>query len=302
MAPSSRPPATLRTCSFCDASLGWVVSGDIRCGQCGSINRIEAIHAPDDNQFRGDIDDKNAKTVRLISLVFASIFLGGVVYAVHQGLSKLTPKVYDEPPQPIYRAANLHDLGDPAAVITPIDPAGLSKLSAFDPIAALPWFENLARTWSTDARLVSLELHGVRALGTLDVATPGSDPFVRYQFASKARSLVAKKLAKANATLAWSAIDVVLKRGVMTASVVANASEDRDPSPAVFECGIPQLIDMWRTKGLSSRPTYDVELEDGRGPKLDYVWQSKDDHLAPIGTDCRFRLPPEPDRQKSRGQ
>jgi phage FluMu protein Com len=278
------------TCSFCGATLRNVAFSEAQCPQCGAKNRFDAKHdATDQKLYRENVGTWYSRLVRGLGFVFAAMFLGFLLYFLREMEYKIRPKVYEEAPPPTYRAADLHELGDPVTEISPIDPSGLGSLTALDPLAHLLWFENLARTWSPDARLVALELHGVRVLGTLDVGSPASDPYVRYQFASKARAVVAKKLAKANASLAWSAIDLVLKRGLLKASVVTNASEDRDSTPVTFACGIPQLVDMWRSRGMSSKEAYNLELDDVRGPKQDLVWESKDDHLTPIGIDCHFR-------------
>jgi hypothetical protein len=278
------------TCSFCGAPLRNVAFAEARCAQCGGINRIDSEKGTTDQKlYRENVGSWYSRLVRVLGFVLAAMFFGFLLYFLRQMEYKLRPKVYEEAPPPTYHAADLHDLGDPATDIGPIDPSGLGSLEALDPLGHLLWFENLARTWSPDARLVSLELHGVHALGTLDVGAPAGDPYVRYQFASKARAVVAKRVAKANASLAWSAVDIVLKRGLMKATVVTNASEDRDPIPLSFGCGIPQLMDMWRSKGMSSKEAYNVELDDSRGAKQDFVWKSKDEVMTPIGIDCRFR-------------
>jgi hypothetical protein len=273
-------------CSFCSAPLGPTTFGQAQCPKCGSVNRFDVPQTVTDQRlYRENVGSAHSWWVRGIGFVLSVTFCGLLV----KYLLGFVPKVYEEPPPPAYHAADLHDLSDRLMEIGPIDPSGLGSLAAFDPIAHLPWFENLARTWSPDARLVTLELHGVRALGTLDIATPASDPYVRYEFASKARGALAKQMAKTSAAASFSAIDIVLKRNLMRALLVNSASEDRDPAPLQFGCGIPQLIDMWRSKGLAPKATYNLELDDSRGPKPDFLWHSIDLEVSCIGLDCRFR-------------
>jgi hypothetical protein len=278
-------------CSFCSAPLKNIAFGEARCAHCGAMNRLDDAQGPTDKRlYKTQVGSSYSKWVRGIGFVAAFAFLASILLVLRTLQNRLFPPVVPEAPLPKYRPADLHALGEPDTEITPIDPSGLGALEALDPLARLLWFENLARSWSPDARLVTLELHGVRPLGTLDVGTPGSAPYVRYTFASKARSVEARRMAKMNATSqAWSAIEIVLKRGLMRASVVTNSNEDRDPVPVVFGCGIPQLVDMWRQKGMAHKDAYNMELDDTRGPKEDLGWQSLDESVPRIGNDCRFR-------------
>jgi hypothetical protein len=280
-------------CSFCSAPLKNIAFGEARCTHCGAMNRLDGPQPVTDKRLhKAQSGSSYSKWVRGIGFVVALGFLASILFFLRTMQNRLFPPPVAEAPLPKYRPADLHALGEPEPEMSPIDPSGLGALEALDPIARLPWFETLARTWSPDARLVALELHGVRALGTLDVGSPAADPYVRYAFASKARADAARRMAKLGAATpatSWNAIEIVLKRGLMRASVINNPSDDREPAPIVFGCGIPQLVDMWRSRGLGAKEAYNLELDDPRGPKPDYVWRSVDDRLPLIGKDCRFR-------------
>jgi hypothetical protein len=283
-------PAPL--CSFCSAPLRNVAFSEARCAHCGAMNRLDGPQPVTDKRLhKAQSGSSYSKLVRGIGFVVAVAFFISLSFFARTLYERVIPPPAPEAPLPKFRPADLHALGDPQTEMSPIDPSGLGALEALDPLARLAWFENLARTWSPDARLVTLELHGVRVLGTMDVGSPGADPYVRYAFASKSRADATRRMAKLGApsTGAWNAIEIVLKRGLMRASVINNPSDDRDPAPVVFGCGVPQLVDMWRSRGLGSKTAYNLELDDPRGPKADYSWQSLDDRVPRIGSDCRFR-------------
>jgi len=279
-------------CSFCSAPLKNIAFSEARCTHCGAMNRLDGPQPVTDKRLhKAQSGTSYSKWVRGIGFVVACAFLGSILLALRTLENRVFPPPVPEAPLPKYRPADLRALGEPAPEISPIDPSGLGALEAFDPLAHLAWFETLARSWSPDARLVALELHGVRASGAMDVGSPAADPYVRYAFASKSRADAARRMAKLGAppATAWNAIDIVLKRGLMRATVINNPSDDRDPAPVVFACGIPQLVDMWRSRGLGAKEAYNLELDDPRGPKPDYTWQSLDERLPHIGNDCRFR-------------
>jgi hypothetical protein len=271
------------TCKTCSALLSSDY-GEQRCTFCGTLNRHDAptvgTQKVESLGLGGFYSSWITRTVMALSLIACAAFLIDILH--------IRPKVEPVPVLPVV-PADLKDLGVEVPELSPIDPSGLGNLAALEPIARLPWFQTLAKTWSADARLVTLEIHGARATGSMDVATPGSDPYVRYQFGSRSRELAARQANRAGAKAAWSAIDIVLKRGVLRASVVNSASVGREPTPLVFGCGVPQLIDTWRSRGLPPKDTYSLELSDSVGSKPDPVWESHDATLPRMGIDCRVR-------------
>jgi hypothetical protein len=233
-----------------------------------------------------DIAKRRSNLTRLGLMIFAAIFVAAPLVQLFR--MNVWKKLPDSNPV-VHKGDDLHSLGEAATEITPLPTTGLGPLTTFDPIAELPWFMKLAATWTPDARLARIELHGVRADGTMDVATPGSDAFVRYEIASATRNTAAQQQRKVVDTLLWSAIDITLKAGVLRAAVVNNSNEDRPPSPLSFACTVPKLIALWRAKGLPAKEVYSIELDDQRGAKPDYVWQSHDWGVPKAGMDCKLR-------------
>jgi hypothetical protein len=233
-----------------------------------------------------DIEQRRSNWIRFGLIVFAILFVAVPFYELI-GVN-FWQKLPDSAPV-VQKADDLHSLGEAATEITPIGTTGLGPLTEFDPLGQLPWFAKLAGTWTPDARLARLDLHGVRGDGTMDVATPGSPNAARYEFASTTRDTAAVQQRKVVETLLWSAIDIEIKAGVIRAAVVNNTNEDRPPSTLVFTCSVPRLLELWRSKGLPAKQIYNMELFDQRGPKPDFVWQSHDWGVPKAGMDCRLR-------------
>jgi hypothetical protein len=233
-----------------------------------------------------DVDKRRNNLIRLGLMTFAVLFVAVPLYELI-GVN-VWKKIPDSAPV-VQKADDLRTLGEGPTEITPLPTAGLGSLATFDPLAEIPRLTALAGTWTADARLARLELRGVKGDGTMDVATPGSDAYARYEFASSSRDAAAKRQRKVVDTLLWSAIDVQLQGGVLRASVVNNSNDDRAPVPLVFACSVPKLLEVWRTKGLPVKGSYHLELDDQRGPNADYVWQSHDWGVPKAGMDCKLR-------------
>jgi hypothetical protein len=233
-----------------------------------------------------DIAERRTNLIRAGLMIFAVLFVAVPIYEL---IGPYVAKKLPDSVPVVQKADELHSLGEAATEISPIGTTGLGPLDKLDPLAQIPWFSQLASTWTADARLARLDLHGVRRDGTMDLTTSSAGSYVRYEFASATRNTAAVQQRKVVDTLLWSAIDIELKGGVLRASVVSNSNEDRAPSPLSFACTVPKLIDLWRTKGLPAKETYNIELSDQRGPKPDYAWQSHDWGVPKVGLDCHLR-------------
>jgi hypothetical protein len=269
---------TTPTCRNCFAILP-VAHLQTSCPHCGTPTGHVHI-AP------AEVAERRSNLIRFGLMTFAVIFVAVPIYElIGPNVWKLLP---DSAPV-LKKSEDLRGLGEAATEITPLPTTGLGPLTTFDPIAQIPWFTQLAATWTPDARLARIEIHGVRADGTMDAATPSTGTFVRYEFASTTRDTAAVQQRKVVETLLWSAIDIELRAGVLRAAVVNNSNEDRSPAPLTFGCSLPKLLEQWRAKGLPIKQTYNVELDDQRGPKPDYVWQSHDWGVPKAGIDCKLR-------------
>jgi len=249
------------------------------CPACGTPTR-NVRFAP------ADVDRARATWIRVAFISFAVVFVAVPIFQL------IGPNVWKLLPEsaPVVRGGDdLHTLGGAATEIAPIPAAGLGPLTTFDPLAQVPWFMRLAGTWAPDARLARIELHGVRPDGTMDVSSPASDAYARYELSSATRNSAAVQQRKVVETLLWSAIDIEVKGGVVRASVVNNSNDDRPPAPLSFACTIPRLLALWRVKGLPFKQTYNLELADQRGPRADFVWQSHDWGVPKAGMDCALR-------------
>jgi hypothetical protein len=186
--------------------------------------------------------------------------------------------------------ADLHGMGEGFTELNDLEIAELGPLETFDPIAHVPWATTLARTWSPDVRLTGLLLHQVRENGTMDVSAASAAPDwakskVTYEFASKGRDVGAKAMIRVSDKPVWSAIDIVVQKGTLRAMVVGNSSDDRDPTPLSFTCKVPQMIELWRTKGLPFKQTYNIDFRDTLSGTPS--WSSGDWGVPALGLDCR---------------
>jgi hypothetical protein len=196
--------------------------------------------------------------------------------------------------RPVAHRTRRDGLGDNFTELRPINLAAFGSIDAFDPLAQLPVATTLARTWSPDARLTSLELQGIAENGKVDLrsaAAGGNSAFgvvvrARYQFASKGRDIAAKAMVKVSEKVVWTAIDIILEKGELRAVVSPNSSDDRDPTPITFGCQVPQIIETWRASGLPFRKGYALTLRDtiGRGPPS---WTSADWGVPSVDLACK---------------
>ncbi len=274
-----------RLCVQCNRPL-ILVDGIERCPRCGPIAsplllQVDRAVTPSPTDVRNQL----ALGWRILLLIFAGLFV--FVPLTQLFGVNVFKKIPDVAPV-VRKADTLKGLGDLATEITPIEAKDLGPLDRFDPLAHLPWFFDLARTWTPDARLVDIELHGVRPDGTIDASRDQEDRYVRIQFASASRNAAAKQARKVSDSLLWSAVSIEV-HGTVRAVLVNNTSEDRPPSGVVFGCSVSKLIQQWRAKGLPERDTYAIELADTHGPKEDLVWQSRDWGVPKAGLDCRLR-------------
>jgi hypothetical protein len=189
-------------------------------------------------------------------------------------------------PAPSLRGPNLKTLGDSETTIERLDPNGMiGQLGAFDPVANFPWAQKLATTWSADARLIKLKVEEMSAEGALDLSEHGPGR-VTYEFASPGRHAAGLSMAKVSSKLVWSAIDLNLKKGVITATVAGDSWLDLGVHELSFGCPPTDLIRIWRGRGLPVRDTYAFELSQATDTGS-FQWTSMNWGLKPLSTACK---------------
>ena len=132
--------------------------------------------------------------------------------------------------------------------------------AAFDPVANLPWAMSMARAWSTDARLGSLYIDGVRADGGLDVSAR-DDWDVDYRFFSPTLRASAKEMAKVSEEEVHSELRLMVSEGRLEALLSVQHGRDRGAIPEyAARCTFAGVMSKAAAGGLRERPTYDLML------------------------------------------
>jgi hypothetical protein len=223
-----------------------------------------------------------------------ALVLGGIGgWAVAKYATKLAALARHEEPTfaqsqdpEAQHAANLERWGEGVTDhVAWIDATPLKPLQAFEPESHLPWMTDLARTWSPDARLVGIEIHGLIANGTLDVSSSSTGSSVTYAFASRARDTASIELLKvSDKPLIWSMIELWVKNGGLRAELGSRGYGNLDTTPIMFGCKLSQIIEMWNAKGLPYRKTYDISLSPH---DKDFRWVSRNWGVPEISVDCK---------------
>jgi hypothetical protein len=181
---------------------------------------------------------------------------------------------------------SLKTLGDSETQMEGLDTASMQGgLADFDALANTTWAFALARTWSSDARLTSLELHGLTEEGVLD-ASAGGKGYAAYVFASQARNAAAREMQRVSTKLVWSAIELRVQAGRVNATVSHNSYDDLPPTAVSFGCKPREIIALWRERGgLPRRDHYNILLREVFGSR-DLLWRSLDWGLRDVTTSC----------------
>jgi hypothetical protein len=217
--------------------------------------------------------------------VFAVIVALGAVCVTVSVLAKRSSSSSSKPASSLH-APNLKTLGDSETTIDRVDPSGIvGQLGAFDPLANLPWAQKLATTWSADARLIKLKVEEISAEGALDLGDHGPGR-VTYEFASPGRHAAGIHMTKVSSKLVWSAIDLNLRRGAITATVAGDSWLDLGAHEVAFACPLTELIKIWGGRGLPVRDTYGLELGQATDTGA-FQWTSMNWGLKPLSMACK---------------
>lgn len=258
-------------CSNCSAALQ--ITGDekhVRCSYCGTDNRV----AGGRRKSRGDGPPRPPV---ILALVFLILLLGGATL----GLWALKPAPHPPsvPATPIWHPpAVVKELTEAAAMkAAGVSPSELGTIAgrgwvpvsapeidgtfaAFDPLKNLPWAVSMAQAWSTDARVQSIYIDGVRADGGLDISAR-DDWDVDYRFYSPTLRDSARAMAKVSEETVDSELRLMVGESGVEA-LLSDLSSQRREDPPVYtpRCAFADVMTRARAQGLGERPTYDLML------------------------------------------
>ncbi len=130
----------------------------------------------------------------------------------------------------------------------------------FDPLLNLPWATAMASAWSTDARIQSIYIDGVRADGGLDLSAR-DDWDVDYRFYSPTLRDSARAMAKVSEGTVNSELRLRVSEARVEALLGDLSSQRRaDPPEYRPRCAFADVLTRARAGGLGERPTYSVML------------------------------------------
>ena len=257
-----------QNCSNCSAALP-IVGGEelVRCSYCGTTNRARP-------PLRGTFKDGGRKVVLAIALLMLS-----VTAVVAGALLMLAPN--EAPPAPSVSVgvppALVHLIEKKAIKDAGVSPSELGTIAgagwvpvaapeidgaftAFDPILNLPWAEAMAKAWSTDARIQSIYISGVRADGGLDVSSR-DDWDVDYRFFSPTLRESARAMARVSEETVNSELRLMVSESAVEALLGDLHSQRREDPPAYTpRCTFTGVMKRAVAAGLGERPTYGVML------------------------------------------
>ena len=310
-------------CSNCGAPLQIQAGAEIvGCRYCGTSNQLTSVQARLRLGLAGIRAGERAAVLGCLSVTLLSLFtVGGVAIAVI-GLSRdhaSAPIVISVPPlpsppgaprtpgaPPIPRLTELTELAErlaPArsgkASVGPSElgsiggrgwvpvqtPPPTGSLAAFDPVANLPWALGMARAWSTDARIESIYMDGVRADGGLDLSSR-DDWDVDYRFFSPALRASARSMAAVSEATVQSELRLrVVQGGVVALLSEAHGLKNADPPEYSAPCAFPEVMRRAVAGGLEPRPAYGVILQNigARGWRWVVSGQGANSVMVPVG-------------------
>ncbi len=258
-----------QNCSNCSAALP-IIGGEevVRCSYCGTDNRARP-------PLRGTFKDGGRRIILVIAL------LGLSVTAVVAGVLVMLASSTEAPPAPTV------SVGVPPAVVHLIEAkarkdAGVSpselgtiaglgwvevaapeiagSFAAFDPILNLSWAQDMAKARSTDARIQSIYISGVREDGGLDVSAR-DDWDVDYRFFSPTLRESAREMAKVSEETVNSELRFMVSQSAVEALLGDLHSRKREDPPAYSpRCTFAGVMERAVRSGLGERPTYRLML------------------------------------------
>lgn len=264
-----------QNCSNCSAALPLAHDEPVvRCPYCGTDNRVRGGGL----KIRIGGGDPHRSRVAVIFVAMGLLALG-VAGAV---LMLLMPVPEPDPPIPSPVAEQIRDQVAESLKHLPkpapeggVAPSQLGTIAGqgwvtvqappvpfagFDPVEHLPWAMEMAKAWSTDARIGSIYIDGVRRDGALDVSA--RDDFdVDYRFFSPTLRTSAREMAKVSEEVVHSELRIMISEGTVEALLGERHGRDR-PDPPVYEpqCAFPDVMKRAVGSGLGERPFYDLML------------------------------------------
>jgi hypothetical protein len=129
--------------------------------------------------------------------------------------------------------------------------------TTFDPVAGVPWANEIARAWAPDARLTRIDLGLISGDGTADLRGDRQDT-IGYRYVSPARIAQWAKIADSDVNAA-PAYELFLRLGRGEAVVYVNSGRPPDdpPPPALDSLSLRDLLARARqTKRFPQHPLY----------------------------------------------
>jgi hypothetical protein len=234
----------VRTCASCAAPLGAldVDAASVACQFCGAVNEPTVLQRGV-QQVQIVLDPSMGRNLRrassvgaftgLLILLAVLVGVGGAAFGVWTALHAAFPQqVPGLPGRPALTVASLAGLtGGGRQKVEVAAPAG--GYAAVDPVAVLPWANDIARRWSADARLDRIDATRIGPGGLVDTAGD-PDGEVVYRFVSPSRAEAYFKEADLRSGVrAQSEMWVVLARGAASVQAITSApSSVRAVAPA----------------------------------------------------------------------
>jgi hypothetical protein len=259
----------VRRCGGCGGPLSEAADerGTITCSFCGMVNEVSApapqpIIITMDSRRRIVRPGGGIALAISIAIMVMVAGVGFVVYRAVRPAAGVLEVVSREAlrareltrPLALTELPTLNERGQ-RQVNAPPPPGGWK---AFDPVAGIPWANEIALAWAPDARLTRIDLGLIAGDGTADLTGDRQDT-VGYRFVSPSRIAQWSKIADSDVNAA-AAYELFLRlgRGQAVVYVHSGRPPDDPPPPALDALPLRELLTTVRqNKRFPVHPFYE---------------------------------------------
>jgi hypothetical protein len=273
----------VRRCGGCGGPLSEAADdrGTITCSFCGMVNEVSA---PTPQPIIITMDSRRRIVrpgggVALAISIAIIVMVAGVGVVVYRAIRPAASGALGVVSREALRARELtrslaltelptlNERGHRQLNVSP--PPGGWK--AFDPVAGIPWANEIAQAWAPDARLTRIDLGLIAGDGTADLTGDRQDT-IGYRFVSPSRIAQWSKIADrdVNASAAYE-LFLRLGRGVVVVYVHSGRPPDDPPPPALDALPLRELLTTARqNKRFPAHPFYTGFLI--HSDRMGWIW------------------------------